>query len=80
MMSVLFQGPKKPGNDIDVYLRSLVKELLQLWNEKGVRVWDAHNQEEFDLPALLLVTINDWRALSNISGSQTRDTAHARTV
>ena len=34
MMPVLIQGPKQPGNDIDVYLRPLVQELLQLWNGK----------------------------------------------
>ena len=68
MMPVLIQGPKQPGNDIDVYLRPLVEELLQLWGEKGVRVWDEHKQEPFDLRALLFVTINDWPALSNISG------------
>ena len=26
--AVLIQGPKQPGNDIDVYLRPLVDELL----------------------------------------------------
>ena len=31
MMPVLIQGPRQPGNDIDVYLRPLVDELLQLW-------------------------------------------------
>jgi hypothetical protein len=40
MMSVLIQGPKQSGNDIDVYLRPLVDELLLLWKEEGVRVWD----------------------------------------
>ena len=35
MMLVLIQGPKQPGNDIDVYLRPLVEELLQLWNGTG---------------------------------------------
>ena len=49
MMPVLIQGPKQPGNDIDVYLRSLVEELLQVWNGNGVRVWDEHKQEEFGL-------------------------------
>ena len=67
-MPVLIEGPKQPGNDIDVYLRPLVEELLQLWNGKGVRVWDEHKQEEFDLKALLFVTINDWPTLSNLSG------------
>ena len=68
MMPVLIKGPKQPGNDIDVYLRPLVEELLQLWNGTGVRAWDEHKQEEFDLKALLFVTINDWPALSNLSG------------
>ena len=79
MMPVLIQGPKQPGNDIDVYLRPLVEELLQLWNENGVCTWDEHRQEEFNLKALLFVTINDWPALSNLSG-QTNKGYHARTI
>jgi hypothetical protein len=67
-MSVLIQGPKKPGNDIDVYLRPLVDELLLLWKKKCVRVWDDNKQENFNLRALLFITINDWPALSNLSG------------
>ncbi|KAK1628617.1 hypothetical protein QYE76_002932 [Lolium multiflorum] len=69
---VLIQGPKQPGNDIDVYLKPLVEELLQLWSLAGVRVWDEHKQEEFDLRALLFVTINDWPALGNISGQSNK--------
>ena len=68
MMPVLIQGPKQPGNYIDVYLRPLVEELLQLWNGIGVHAWDEHRHEEFDLKALLFMTINDWPALSNLSG------------
>jgi hypothetical protein len=59
MISVPIQGPKQPGNDIDVYLRPLVEELQLLWSKLGVRVWDEYKQEEFDLRALLFVTIND---------------------
>ena len=80
MMPVLIQGPKQPGNDIDVYLRPLVEELLQLWNGNGVRTWDEHKQEEFNLHALLFVTINDWPALSYLSGQTNKDTTHARTA
>ena len=78
MLPVLIQGPRQPGNDIDVYIRPLVDELLQLWGKKGVRVWDEHKQEEFDLRALLFVTINDWPALINLSG-QTNKGYHACT-
>ena len=72
MMPLLIQGTRQPGNDIDVYLRPLVDELLQLWANPGVRVWDEHKQEPFDLRALLFVTINDWPALSNISGQSNK--------
>ncbi|XP_039824836.1 uncharacterized protein LOC120696054, partial [Panicum virgatum] len=65
---VLIPGPKQPGNDIDVYLRPLVEELLLLWGDEGVRMWDEYKQENFNLRALLFVTINDWPALSNLSG------------
>jgi hypothetical protein len=42
MMSVLIQGPKQLGNDIDVYLRPLVEELLLLWSNTSIRVWDEY--------------------------------------
>ena len=68
MMPVLIQGLKQPRNDIDVYLRPLVEELLLLWSSIGVRVWDEYKQEHFDLRALLFIAINDWPALNNLSG------------
>src|ERR1044071_6823939 len=72
MMPVLIQGPKQPGNDIDLYLRPLVEELLELWAKPGIHMWDEDKQEEFDLRALLFVTINDLPALSNISGQSNK--------
>jgi hypothetical protein len=68
MMPVLIPGPKQPGNEIDVYLRPLVKELLLLWHREGLRMWDEYGQENFNNRALLFVTINDRSALSNLSG------------
>jgi hypothetical protein len=69
---VLIPNLKQPGNDIDVYLKPLVDDLLLLWKEKGVRVRDAHVEEHFNLHALLFVTINDWPALSNLSGQSNK--------
>ena len=59
MIPALIQGPKQPSNNIDVYLRPLVDDLLLLWKKEGARMWDEHKQEHFDLRALLFVTIND---------------------
>ena len=60
-------GPKQPGNDIDVYLAPLIDDLKTLWDE-GVKVYDAYRQEEFNLRAVLLWTINDFPAYGNLSG------------
>ena len=35
-------------------------------------MWDEYEQTEFNLRALLFVTINDWPALSNISGQSNK--------
>jgi hypothetical protein len=71
-MSVLIQGLKQTQNKINVYLRPLVEKLLRLWSTISVRVWDEYKQEHFDLRALLFVTINDWPALSNLSGQSNK--------
>ena len=68
MMPVLIPGPKQPGNDIDVYLKPLVDDLLLLWKVKSDCVWDAYTEEHFNLRALLFVTTNNWPALSNLFG------------
>lgn len=67
MMPVVIPGPKQPGNDIDVYLKPLMEDLVILWND-GVQVWDAYKRENFTLRAMLFVTIQDWPALGNLSG------------
>ncbi|XP_021847401.1 uncharacterized protein [Spinacia oleracea] len=33
MSSLLIQGPKQPGNDIDVYLAPLIDDLKKMWDE-----------------------------------------------
>nr|AAM93442.1 putative transposon-related TNP2 protein [Oryza sativa Japonica Group] len=46
--------------------------LKLLWKNEGVPVWDEDKQEEFNLRALPFVTINDWPALSNLSGQSNK--------
>ncbi|XP_056688594.1 uncharacterized protein [Spinacia oleracea] len=56
-----------PGNDIDVYLVPLIDDLKILWG-KGVKVFDAHQNENFNLSAILFCTIQDFPAYGNLSG------------
>jgi hypothetical protein len=38
-MSILIQGPKQPGININLYLQLLKDELDTLWDQ-GVNTWD----------------------------------------
>ncbi|XP_042983282.1 uncharacterized protein LOC122312687 [Carya illinoinensis] len=71
-MSLLIPGPKAPGNDIDVFLRPLIDELTELW-EEGIHTYDAYKRESFQLRAALLWTINDFPAYANLSGWSMKD-------
>ncbi|KAK7244185.1 hypothetical protein RIF29_39003 [Crotalaria pallida] len=67
MLSMLISGPKQPGNDIDIYLAPLIKDLKELW-ETGMEVYDGYREENFNLRAMLFGTINDFPAYGNLSG------------
>ena len=67
MLAIVIQGPKQPGDDIDVYLAPLVEELRRLWI-KGVKIYDAHAKMSFTLRCMLFITINDYPAYGNLSG------------
>ncbi|XP_071700545.1 uncharacterized protein [Rutidosis leptorrhynchoides] len=71
MMSLLIQGPKQPGNDIDVYLAPLIDDLQTLWNP-GVAVYDAYKKETFNLRSMIFCTISDFPAYGNLSGYSTK--------
>ncbi|XP_057986632.1 uncharacterized protein LOC131171176 [Hevea brasiliensis] len=70
-LSMLIPGKDSPGNDIDVYLRPLIDELKELW-ENGVETFDSYSNENFQLHAALLWTINDFPAYGMLSGWSTK--------
>ena len=53
MLSLLIPGLHQPRNEIDIYLKPLVDELKELW-EEGVETYDAYGKEHFQLRATLL--------------------------
>lgn len=46
ILSTLIDGPKGPGDKIDVYLQSLVEELKELW-AIGISTYDAPTKQLF---------------------------------
>ncbi|XP_028063801.1 uncharacterized protein LOC114267018 [Camellia sinensis] len=71
MMTLLIDGPSSPGYSIDVYLRLVVDELKELW-ENGVDTYDAETNQMFRMHAVLLWTINDFPAYEILSGWSTK--------
>ena len=71
MMSMLIPGKKSPGINIDVYLRPLIDELKDLW-ENGIDTWYDKVKKNFQLHAILLWTINDFPAYAILSGWSTK--------
>ena len=65
MLSLLISG-QTSENDIDVYLALLIEDLKTIW-EEGVEVFDGYHQQNFNLRAILLWTINDFSAYENLS-------------
>ena len=53
-MSMLIQGPKQPGNNINLYLGLLQEELDTLWKTPA-KTWDASKGEYFNMRAALSV-------------------------
>ncbi|KAL3520098.1 hypothetical protein ACH5RR_018247 [Cinchona calisaya] len=70
-LSMLIDGPKGPGNKIDVYLQPLIEELKELFSI-GLQTYDASTGEMFSLKAALLWTISDFPAYAMLSGWSTR--------
>ncbi|XP_016676286.1 uncharacterized protein [Gossypium hirsutum] len=70
ILSMVIPGEKGPGNDIDVYMQPLIKELKQLWT--GVDAFDSSASKSFTLRACLLWTINDFPAYANLAGWSTK--------
>jgi hypothetical protein len=58
ILSILIQGPKQAGIDIDVFLEPLMEDTAKLWNE-GVCMWDQYQQEYFTIKAIICVCIHD---------------------
>ena len=65
ILSTLIDGPKGPGDKIDVYMQPLIDELKELW-ANGLMKFDAKGNKMFKLHAALLWTINDFSAYANL--------------
>lgn len=66
ILSMLIPGPCTLGNNIDVYLQPLIRELIDLWS-KGIQTFEASSNEMFKMRAVLMWTISNFLALDVLS-------------
>ena len=66
-MSMLIQGPKQPGNNINLYLGLLQEELDTLWKTPA-KTWDASKGEYFYMRAALIMTVHDYLGYGYVAG------------
>ena len=67
ILSILIQGLKQAGTNIDVFLEPLMEDMAKLWNE-GMRMWDQYQHEYFTLYAIIFVCIHDAPGGFTLSG------------
>ncbi|RDX89554.1 hypothetical protein CR513_28706, partial [Mucuna pruriens] len=66
LVIAIVYGKKMSGNNIDVYLQPLIKELNELWT-KGVETCESSLKELFRMRAALMWTISDFPGLCTLS-------------
>jgi hypothetical protein len=67
LLTILIQGSKQLGIDIDVFLEPLMQEMERLWRHGGP-MYDAFRKEDFICRAMIFVTTNDYPTLFALSG------------
>ena len=71
MLSLLIPRPHQLGNEIDIYMRPLVDELKELWQD-GALTYDTSSGMKFQMHAALLWTIHDYPRFGNVFGWRTK--------
>ena len=70
-LTLMVLGPYSPGKYMDVYMRPLIDELHELW-ENRLPTFDRHGQISFMMKAAFIWTISDYPAYEMLSGQQTK--------
>jgi hypothetical protein len=67
LLTILIQGPRQPGIEIDVFLEPLLEDMEKLWTE-GIDMRDQSRQQDFTLYAMIFVVVADGSGSFMVSG------------
>ena len=71
-MPLLIQGPRQPGNDINVFLEPVIDELVEMFEKGVLDVWDEYKKEHVTIKVVLLATIIDLPGQGLLFGEKTK--------
>ena len=71
-MPLLIQGPRQPGNDIDVFLEPVIDELVEMFEKGVLDVWDEYKKEHIMIQGVLIATITDLPGQGSMFGEKTK--------
>lgn len=66
MLTLLVFGPRKPKNNIDIYLQPLSDELHDL-QAKGIETYDTFSKTTFNMKVVLMLAMHDFLTYRNLS-------------
>ena len=75
-MTMLIEGPKQPGNNLNLYQGLLKEELDTLWRTP-INTWDSLEGEYFPMKAALLTTVHDYLGYGYVWGRWFTDSVDA---
>ncbi|XP_004289296.1 PREDICTED: uncharacterized protein LOC101297488 [Fragaria vesca subsp. vesca] len=68
---LLIPGPNSSGKCLDVYLRPLIDELKELW-ENGIPTFDRHSKTSFRMRTVVMWTISNFPGYGMLSSHTTQ--------
>jgi hypothetical protein len=71
-MPLLIQGPRHPGNNIDVFFEPVIDELVKMFENGVENVWDEYKKEHVTIKAVLIATIIDLPGRGSLSREKTK--------
>ena len=70
-MSLLIPSPHSHEKKIDIFMRPVIDELKQLWDE-GVETYDCYSGKRFQMHVAVLQTISDFLTHDYLFGKITQ--------
>ena len=71
-MPLLIQGLGQPGNGINVFLKPVIDELVEMWETSMKDVQDGYKKEHVMIKAVLITTIIDLPGRGCLFGEKTK--------